>query len=339
MLRHLRSTLLPLVLFVFGLPTVSRPSGAVPGLRVVAPADTSGLAGGILRLPVIVQNRGPEAISLEYRARDTVGWVQAPLPLDGRVEVPPGASVVRTIPLQVPSEAIGGAADFVFWEVFSPGAPADTLRGVVGVTSRADTDAPIPVLIAEPFSRWVTLRFAGRAVEGLTGAHFYRSAPGEPEARITEAPIAFEGGEPFGQFTDTLAAPGHLYAYRLSVVTANGFEASMTGVAVQTSQGTALAMGEPRSDAESGGWSWVLTVPRSDRVEMSVVDMSGRRLRTVRSAKNRALQAGDHRITWDGRDDGGKPVSGLLRIVATQGKARVVRDFVVIGESGVTTPH
>lgn len=321
------------------LATVPACCGATPGIEIVAPPDTFGLAGDEVRLPITLRNGGPESVFLQIRIQDSAGWVRDTLALGGEVVVPPGAATFRTIPLQIPAEASGGAADFVSWQLIATRPPADTLRGVVGVTSRADTDAPVPVLIAEPFSRWVTLRFAGRAVEGLTGAVFYRSAPGEPETRITPTPVPFENDEPVGRFTDTLAAPGRLYAYRLAVVTAGGFEASMIGVTARTSPGVDLSMGEARVDAEVGGWSWVLTVPRHGQVEVTVIDMAGRRLRTIRPKKSSAMGAGDHRITWDGRDDSGIPVSGLVRLVATQGKARTSRDLVILGDDGVTPPH
>jgi flagellar hook assembly protein FlgD len=48
---------------------------------------------------------------------------------------------------------------------------------------------------------------------------------------------------------------------------------------------------------------------RDERVEVDVLDVSGRRVRRLVAA---SLSAGEHRLTWDGRDDAGASVRAGL---------------------------
>ena len=45
---------------------------------------------------------------------------------------------------------------------------------------------------------------------------------------------------------------------------------------------------------------------RAERAELGIFDLMGRRVRLLASA---ALDAGPHRLTWDGRDDAGRAVA------------------------------
>jgi flagellar hook assembly protein FlgD len=71
-----------------------------------------------------------------------------------------------------------------------------------------------------------------------------------------------------------------------------------------------------------------LDLPAGGQVRLAVYDVGGRR---VRSLEDGLAPAGRHRITWDGRDDRGRPVaSGVywLRLEAG-GERRVLRGVLV----------
>lgn len=70
-----------------------------------------------------------------------------------------------------------------------------------------------------------------------------------------------------------------------------------------------------------------LTLPRAARASVDVLDVSGRRVRTLGP---RTLDAGAHAIAWDGRDDAGRdtgPGLYFVRVAAPEGAitARVIR--------------
>src|SRR5262249_21154194 len=76
----------------------------------------------------------------------------------------------------------------------------------------------------------------------------------------------------------------------------------LLAVAPPAAAGT-LELGQPRPNPASGRVALDVTLGRSDWVELSVFDASGRRVRTVHAG---VLPAGTTRVVWDGRSDGGR---------------------------------
>jgi len=62
--------------------------------------------------------------------------------------------------------------------------------------------------------------------------------------------------------------------------------------------------------------AWSLA--RAGAVRVEVFDLAGRRVRTLRREQS---SAGAHRIAWDGRDDAGRPFTGIafVRVVTPDG--------------------
>jgi len=70
------------------------------------------------------------------------------------------------------------------------------------------------------------------------------------------------------------------------------------------------------------------TLERAGSVELSVFDLAGRRVATLRQG---ALAAGDHHVVWDGRSDGGAPLpAGQYRYVLATAEGRVARSMVLV---------
>uniref|UniRef100_A0A832I5B2 T9SS type A sorting domain-containing protein n=1 Tax=Eiseniibacteriota bacterium TaxID=2212470 RepID=A0A832I5B2_UNCEI len=67
-----------------------------------------------------------------------------------------------------------------------------------------------------------------------------------------------------------------------------------------------LALSAPRPNPSSGPTSIAYTLPRSGAVALDVLDLQGRRVRTLVEG---ARPAGTHLAAWDGRDDGGRAVA------------------------------
>lgn len=70
-----------------------------------------------------------------------------------------------------------------------------------------------------------------------------------------------------------------------------------------------------------------LSLPQAGHVDLGIYDISGRRLRTLASAR---LSAGTHALVWDGRDDRGNPApSGVyfarLQACGEERKAKLIR--------------
>ncbi|MCC6653357.1 MAG: hypothetical protein IT348_19555 [Candidatus Eisenbacteria bacterium] len=111
---------------------------------------------------------------------------------------------------------------------------------------------------------------------------------------------------------DAAAAP---YIYKLTAVDEHGNESP---VATLTPSGTLAADGSRPSRAflelaganpARGPAALRFGLSSAGRVSLALYDAGGRRVRTLVSG---SLEAGEHAIRWDGRDDGGRPVAAGL---------------------------
>lgn len=75
-------------------------------------------------------------------------------------------------------------------------------------------------------------------------------------------------------------------------------------LAVDPSAGAAPLLLAPRPNPFTASTAIRYAAPRSERVEIAVFDLLGRRQRTLLDAH---VAAGEHEVVWDGRDDAGAP--------------------------------
>jgi hypothetical protein len=84
----------------------------------------------------------------------------------------------------------------------------------------------------------------------------------------------------------------------------------------------------PRPNPTHRGVSLVLSLPAPAVVEVEIVDVAGRRTRTLQSG---ALPPGTHRLSWDGRDEAGRRVGpGVYLVQARCGAERIVHKVVLL---------
>jgi hypothetical protein len=86
-----------------------------------------------------------------------------------------------------------------------------------------------------------------------------------------------------------------------------------------TGDGLRLALGSGNPTVGSSPARVQFDLPRQTDVQLRVLDLSGRVVRTLIDG---ARGAGAYQIAWDRRDDGGRPVGSgvyLLRLVTPQG--------------------
>jgi hypothetical protein len=80
-----------------------------------------------------------------------------------------------------------------------------------------------------------------------------------------------------------------------------------------------LALSAPAPNPLRGSSTMRLALPREARVTLAVFDQQGRRVRTLLAG---ALPAGEHPVTWDGRDDGGRGVANGIYFVRGEAEGR-----------------
>ncbi|MBD3349167.1 MAG: T9SS type A sorting domain-containing protein [Candidatus Eisenbacteria bacterium] len=110
------------------------------------------------------------------------------------------------------------------------------------------------------------------------------------------------------------------------------FPAGQTGVDEDTDQDLAVAPGARLLAARPNPFNPVTTIGYSLRdgaaTKIAVYNTAGRRVRTL---VNGYVQAGDHEVTWDGRDESGAPVaSGVYFYSLRAGDARETRRMVLV---------
>lgn len=128
---------------------------------------------------------------------------------------------------------------------------------------------------------------------------------------------------------DPEVSPGERYAYRLVIhspegeITTPEFWVDAAGSALPH----ALVLSQPSPNPSGGTISMRLGLPREGSADLAVFDVSGRLV--ARVANSRRV-AGWHDLSWDGRDQAGRPVaSGTYFLRLTAGSS-VTRRFVVL---------
>ncbi len=116
------------------------------------------------------------------------------------------------------------------------------------------------------------------------------------------------------------------FYYKLSAVDAHGNE---SGFALLTPASTAevsgatlaLALAAPAPNPASGSVMLRITLPTTDRADLAIHDVSGRRVRTVLTGVH---GPGEHAVRWDGRDDAGHALAPGLYFVRLETAGRVL---------------
>jgi len=84
-----------------------------------------------------------------------------------------------------------------------------------------------------------------------------------------------------------------------------------------------------RPNPAQGGTGIVFGLPSEGTVRLAVYDVSGRAVRTLVSG---SLAAGEHAVVWDGRDEGGRAVSGGVYLYRLETQGRTITRKMVVTE-------
>ncbi len=181
---------------------------------------------------------------------------------------------------------------------------------------------PAPQPFAASYSAGVTsLHWGPASAPDLAGYRLYRGS----SAGFTPSPA-----NRIGTPTDTTFAdnPGGFYYYKVSAVDVHGnegptslaFPTATTDVAAGTPR--ALALGEiaPNPARTGAIVHWALL--RAASVRLTVLDLAGRRVRTLLDGDQ---PAGQHAVRWDARDESGRAVASGVYFVSLEAEGHAIR--------------
>jgi hypothetical protein len=120
------------------------------------------------------------------------------------------------------------------------------------------------------------------------------------------------------EFLDADAAPDVAYVYRLGLVDGQGRETAGPTVSASRAAPLRFALERPRPNPTRGSSLIAFTLEKPADTRVLIVDVNGRLVRTLAS---RALPAGAHALSWDGRDASGREAaSGIYFAVVRSGE-------------------
>jgi hypothetical protein len=189
-------------------------------------------------------------------------------------------------------------------------------------------NGPVPVLFtrfeASQAGENVDVRWLLSSDEAMESYALFRreGATGSP---VVIASAAVQGVE--GSYLDTSVEPAKTYYYELLVRTSDGDE-FRSPVATVATAGLRLALHQNVPNPFNPQTTIRYELPAPAHVRLSIVDVSGRRVRTLVDSPQ---SAGVRESVWNGRDDHGNAVaSGVYFYVLDAGKQRLTRKLVLL---------
>jgi peptidoglycan/xylan/chitin deacetylase (PgdA/CDA1 family) len=192
--------------------------------------------------------------------------------------------------------------------------------GAVSDFYRVGHGLPVPIGVGLPtsvvLSRFqavsrsdgILLTWAASGDADVSGFHVERSNAAKGSyVRLTPSLLVPSEGY---EFLDRNVSPGITYFYRLEALSRTGGETFFGPVSARVEPGDGAGVGvvlgqafpNPAQDSAS---TIPFSLSRPGSVSIQILDLSGRSVRTLVHA---GMDAGDHAISWDGRDDRGDRV-------------------------------
>jgi hypothetical protein len=153
-------------------------------------------------------------------------------------------------------------------------------------------------------------------------------ADGRPDAFVELNTLQASAARDRWEYLDRSAASGKTYAYRIEGHLRGGARVAFGPILASRTPGTEFALARPRPFPAYESATITLSLPRRESVRLDVYDVAGRRARTLLAE---VREAGEHGITWDTRDDTGRPVASGIYLVRLgwPGGSRTTRAAVV----------
>jgi FtsP/CotA-like multicopper oxidase with cupredoxin domain len=152
---------------------------------------------------------------------------------------------------------------------------------------------------------------------GSVVATLYRRTADSDWARLA---TVMSDGTGHISYVDHDAMPGRSYGYRLGVTQGTGAEQFLGEAWVAMPIMARLMLDRPSPNPMRGSGSLNFSLTREGRINLSIFDTSGRRVRDLAQG---VYPAGPHSQVWDGRDAAGKPVGDGIYFIRLEAEGKV----------------
>ena len=314
------------------------------------------IVGSFVALPLIVENVAvPPADELDYTLAAPAGFSVA----SGPHELAVGASADHDVSMDTSAAGVlsgiltiaSDDVDYPSWSVALSGTSLDhavpslsdsgvLLTDTLDFGAHGEGEFPTPELrvFNHGYSELqVVLDIHSAEIAGGEGRFGFVGGFAPQSAGVSPAVFTLE-------FDDGGAVPDHLYSAVLTLRTRDDTSvqgwADLDSLRVHLSafvqSGSSVPENEVRSFALAFGSAnpfrdeaiLALTIPNDGRALVQVYDVTGRLIRTLVAGE---LPAGTHRVTWDGRDNLGRPcASGVYLSRASCGPDTDIRKLVLL---------
>ena len=163
-----------------------------------------------------------------------------------------------------------------------------------------------------------------------------RTAQGTPSITLGRSVLGTGGGQSSGPTHKLVGTVGQTYVYGPTTlgsspnrVCSGWWCVELSGVLSGPDRELPkqIAFGKPRPNPSNGNLTLDFTLPRAARVDVCLIDVMGRRTRSLTGDR---FEPGEHSMSWDGRDETGHTASAGVYFMRVSvdgrefGKRRVV---------------
>jgi hypothetical protein len=213
-----------------------------------------------------------------------------------------------------------------FWYVTASDGRWTTAGPVWNFTAASGGELPVAFesFDAKQVGSSVDIRWELKSDEAMESFTLYRRAGTGTESLIAQGRV--DGVS--GSYVDRSIDPGATYKYELLIRTTAGneFRSQMATVSTRALELT-LYQNQPNPFNPETTIRYDLPAGAT-RVRLLIADANGRRVRTL---IDETQSGGTRSVVWNGRDDGGNPVSsGVYFYVLDAGKQRLTKKLVLL---------
>jgi len=292
-----------------------------PCVQLVCPPQTSVTRGNTATLTFCVLNCGQRTETYTYVINNNNGWCP---PVTGTLTLAPGQTICVSDTCLVPPDAECGLVKPVTFIVTTASGQSFACETTILV----DCTVPTRLFSIDADSQDGGVMLNWTMADGLKyqGFHVYREEGNTGRIQVTNQLLT---GGPAFSFFDAYAASQPVN-YWLAEIELDGSTVWHGPIAVTggTALPNAISFAPARPNPFGAATSFSYALPRTATVRLSVFDAAGHLVRTLVDS---TVPAGNHTVTWNGADAGGRRAPVGIYLVVLNAGGEVHKQKVLLG--------